>query len=787
MSDLIAEVRDRRVVPAVGVYVGGSWVLIEILDRLVERYLLSPYITDIAFWGLFSLIPAVILVAWTHGKPGKDTVTTAEKVGIPINLIATLGLLITMFSGKDLGATANLVTVSDEHGQTVQQYVARESYRRRVATFFWENTSGDPQFDVLRYAVTELLTQDLQQSPFIVATSPYNSGTNGYFARMAQAGFDDGLGLPTSLMRQIAREANRDYFIDGSIDRADGDYLLTARVWDASTGREAGTVEERGHELYAVVDRLSRGVREVLDVPFEGRAAEDLALADTYGESRAALQAYIEGLNHRLLENDLAAADEAFNRALAEDPQFVLAWLMKAVGAAQSGNLPVAREAFEEAQALDYRLPSRDRSIIKANLYWLSGETEKLESFLRMQVRLNDDARSWRLLGNVLLELGKFDEAREAYKTVLERDASELDMLKVLALLERGVGDLDRSIGHLRAYVEERPEDVGALLQLGDLLRDAGRREDARAMYADAQFVGNRPVLPLLRLAMLDMGAGDAPSAWSLLGEARELAETPDQKSVVLGVQSTFEMREGRIHDALETTRKKMAHDRRFQPPVALALGGHAQLAYLHMVIGELEQARAALADAQQMLAAPMDQFLGFTEASLLAREGDAEAAAEALEQGTAIVNQFQMQQMQFLVYIARADVAHVQRNYEVAADAMQRALEEINASVIAGLPELAAVVPEMYGQLASYRVRSGDPVAARAPLDEGFKRDGAHPVLWLARAEHQFATGEVDLARASIDYTLALWRDADPDYVAFTQAQALAERIAAERVAAHP
>ncbi|MDX1381847.1 MAG: tetratricopeptide repeat protein, partial [Xanthomonadales bacterium] len=593
--------------------------------------------------------------------------------------------------------------------------------------------------------VTELLTQDLQQSPFIVATSPYNSGTNGYFARMAQAGFDDGLGLPASLMRQIAREANRDYFIDGSIDHADGDYLLTARVWDATSGREAGTVEERGHDLYAVVDRLSRGVREVLDVPFEGRAAEDLELADTYGESRAALQAYIEGLNHRLLENDLAAAEEDFNRALDEDPQFVLAWLMKAVGAAESGNIPVAQQAFEEAQALDYRLPSRDRAIIKANLYWLAGETETLESFLRMQVRLNDDARSWRLLGNVLLELGKYDEARAAYQAVLERDASELDILKIMALLERGAGNVDRSIEHLREYVEERPEDVDALLQLGDMLRDAGDREGARSLYADAQFVGNRPVLPLLRLAMLDMGAGDAPSAWSLLDEARELAETPDQQSVVLSVQAMFEMRVGRIHDALRTTRAKMEQDRRFQPPVALALGGHAQLAYLHMVIGELEQARAALADAQQMLAAPMDQFLGFTEASLLAREGDLEGASEALEEGTAIVNQFQMQQMQFLVHTTRADVAHMRHDYGLAAEAMQRALDEINMSVIAGLPELAAVVPEMYGQLASYLVRSGDPAAARSPLQEGFKRDGAHPVLWLARAEHQLANGEVE------------------------------------------
>ena len=80
------EIRERRVLPAVGVYIGACWVVIEILDRLTDRYFLSPYLTDIVFWGLYSLLPAVILLAWTHGRPGKDRATRAEMIGIPLNL-----------------------------------------------------------------------------------------------------------------------------------------------------------------------------------------------------------------------------------------------------------------------------------------------------------------------------------------------------------------------------------------------------------------------------------------------------------------------------------------------------------------------------------------------------------------------------------------------------------------------------------------------------------------------------------------------------------------------------
>jgi len=173
MADVLTELRERRVLPAVGVYAGGCWVMIEILDRLVERYLLSPYVTDIVFWGLYSLVPAVILVAWSYGRPGKDKATRAQKVGVPINIIATIGLLLTLFSGKDLGVTANRITVANEEGVPETHIVPREGYRRRLAVFFYSNDSGDQELDWLSYAAAELLTQDLVQDPFVLATSPW--------------------------------------------------------------------------------------------------------------------------------------------------------------------------------------------------------------------------------------------------------------------------------------------------------------------------------------------------------------------------------------------------------------------------------------------------------------------------------------------------------------------------------------------------------------------------------------------------------------------------------------
>ena len=404
MADFIIEMRDRRILPAVGVYVAGTWVLIEILDRLVERYLLSPYLTDIVFWGLYSFIPAVMLIAWTHGRPGKDKATRLEKVGVPINVIATLGLLITVFGGKNLDLAATEITLSNELGQQETHYITSETFRRRMAVFFWSNESGNPELDWLQYGITELLVQDLQQDPFVLANSPWNNFGNGFYSRIRQAGYIDGLNVPRSLMRKIADRANRQFFVEGSLDQEAGEYIVTARVWETQSLKQVAELSRKGGDIYATIDRLSKDIREVLDVPeSSSRIAEDLPLTETYGESEDALKAYIQGLNARLFDNDILGSNAFFDQAISTDPEFVLAWFLKAINLVDSGDVPGAQAALSKAQELDYRLPASDRVQLKAILYRLAGDHEKMMAFLLLQAKIRDDATSHNYLDILVL------------------------------------------------------------------------------------------------------------------------------------------------------------------------------------------------------------------------------------------------------------------------------------------------------------------------------------------------------------------------------------------------
>jgi tetratricopeptide (TPR) repeat protein len=773
--NLLQEMRARRILPAVGVYVGACWVVVEILDRLVDRYFLSPYLTDIVFWGLYSLLPAVILLAWTHGRPGKDKVTRLEKVGIPANLIATVGLLLTVFGGKDLGATAELVTVANELGEQEEHYVPRDSYRRRLAMFFWQNQSGDPAHDWLQYAVTELLTQDLQQNPFLLPTSPWG---NGYYRRMKAAGFEDGLGIPLSLKREIAEAAGRAYFVDGTIGRQGADYLLTARIWNTDSLELLAEHAEQGRDLLPAVDRLSVRIKESLDVP-SGRSglSGDLPLSETYGASEQALQLFIQGLNAVLFENDREKSNRFYEDALAADPGFVLAWFYKGFNQLEQGNVSGAQASLAAAQKLDYRLPERDQVKLKGLTYRISGEQEKLERFLRLQTQVQNDAASHRDLARFLMLTGQLEESKGYYLQVMERDSSDVASLLSLAALERSTGQLDSAVGYARRYVAARPNHAEGHLLLGDLYLLSADFDAARDTYEQAQLLEDPAVMPTLRLAQLEIRRGEWSDAQRLIEEAASLASgSAVHESAVLRLRGQLAFRRGNIHAAIDILERFAAVNREILSPMEQIFEHNIPLIQFYMLLGRLDQAESVLDATMQLLQPPLNQFLSFSEVQLRARKGEFEAAEAALRDGMEAIELFKADYLAFQIPLSAALIAREKRDYSAAAAHFQEAIDGIHRSVM--IDELQPFT-QFHGECARMHVLAGELDQAQSVLDHAFRRDSANPNLWVARAMLQRASGSPAMAMASINYALAIWTNADPDYVEYRDALTLRDELA--------
>jgi len=777
MSKFVKEIIDRRVLQAVGVYVGGSWVLVEIFDNVIDRYLLSPHWSELVFWGLYSLLPAVALIAWTHGKPGRDKATRTEIVGVPVNLIASLGLMVNIAAGKDFSPVADKTEIANEFGVSETYYVPKDNSRQRLAMFFWKNETGDPDYDWLQYGMAHLLVQDLSQNPFLLVNSPYAGGANGYYGRMQRAGFTDGLNLPTSLMREIAEHSNRKYFIDGSINREQDAYQLTARIYATDSMRLVTEITESGWDLLNLADNLSVKIRDSLEIPEGGgRLAEDLPLAETFGESGQALKLFTQALNIRLFENDFDAANEQLDQVLELDNGHVMAMMQKGLNLLEQGAVPQSQTMFKEAQKLDFKLPSTDQAMLKFMIYRFDGETERALALLKMQVEIRDDARSYKRLATVQMFTGQQDAAKLSFENALERDPADLGAVSQLAVLERASGNLDKAIEYATHLVDQKPEDSSVLLLLGDMQRDSGDVDAAFDTYQRSVLAESGEVTGLLRLVDLASRQGNWRESEKYLAEAGATASTAKQHAAVLQGKGDDLLRRGQIREALDTLRLEQEYDVTFMTPMDVAFAVYGRFIAYHGAIDQLEEAKQAFRVIDETLQPPLNGLAQIFRGMIEIREGRLDEAEIAIEQTQQVIEQFQIRHLQFQVHYARGLLAIVGQDYAIAAAEFNRSVELIRESPLGGA--VLKILPKMYAGVARAETKHGNFPAATEALKLGFQMDEAEPTLWVEKARLQLAQGQNELADASIRYAMAIWKNADPDYDELLKAKELVADI---------
>ena len=135
---LVEDLLRRRVPQVIAIYFGASWGLVQFVDFMAIRYVLSPHLTDLALVVPLLLLPSVALMTYFHGAPGQNEWVLAERIGIPANLAAAVVVLLLFFQGKDLGAATTTVTVTDEEGVETERVIPKTEFRKRVTVYFFD-------------------------------------------------------------------------------------------------------------------------------------------------------------------------------------------------------------------------------------------------------------------------------------------------------------------------------------------------------------------------------------------------------------------------------------------------------------------------------------------------------------------------------------------------------------------------------------------------------------------------------------------------------------------------
>ncbi|UCD38787.1 MAG: hypothetical protein JSW54_04720, partial [Fidelibacterota bacterium] len=251
------ELKERRVIQLVGLYLGASWVVLEFLGFLSDRYNLSPYLVDLVLVAIGCMLPSVLVLAYTHGKPGKDEWTITEKVVLPVNVLVTVGLVMIFFTGKDLGATTLVVSAEDETGARIERIIPKADFRKQVALFFFSNETGSPEAEWIGHWVPQGIYLDLMQDLFFDNRNPYQMSR-----MLIEEGAQQGH-APLALMREIARKFHLSHFLEGSV-LGMRPYVVQTRLYHTRGGRLLASHDYEDEDIGNLIDRISLDIKKDL-------------------------------------------------------------------------------------------------------------------------------------------------------------------------------------------------------------------------------------------------------------------------------------------------------------------------------------------------------------------------------------------------------------------------------------------------------------------------------------------------------------------------------------------
>ncbi len=755
---------DRRVPQIMGMYLGGSAGMIQFLDWLTNRYLLSPYLVELALVILASLLPSALVVAYCHGAPGRNKWPLSERVTVPVNLILCVALCFSFFGDKELASIAKKVTVKDATGKTTERIVPKSSFRKKVALFYFDNTSGDSSLDWLQYGIIHMLGLDLTQDIFIETRSPHYPGLDSkysFYNQLKTAGYQTCLKVPLLLKKKVAQENQRDTFLSGEISKQGENLRVVYTLYRSKDAKKLAVQTFEGKELFEMVDDMSVRLKEDLDIP-AGHLdnVNDLPLGEIFTRSVPAARLYTRSQNAVLFERNYDKALELLEQALKDNPDFVTARLQSAALYTANNQLDKAKAAFEDSFKLFYKVPEGQQYVIKAVYNGLQGRVAEGASLLEMHLKLYpEDASAYSLLVAFYTGLNRPADILRAYRKILEIDPKQYKLYRSMGKVYEAMDQDEEALKHYQTAAQHLPNSAESFTAIGALHEKKGNFKRARESYEKALLINPGDIEVLVTLATVEYKCGRFDQALKQYGEALEKCRSSKDKTNVYGALEDFHSLRGQMKKSLEYVElqlESMAPDT--LPLLMMTL--KIPLAINCAQAGLEARALSILKDLEKQLKPPFDRNIprGYMEVYLnLGRPGDAETYVQKME---SMMGDPQMAPMQFFIDKGRAKILEMRGQYSEAMDRYQKALKVLPTS-----RKFQCAIARCQRKLKRFD-------DAEELLTGILSKSPFHPTYNLEAALLYLDMENKEKARHHLKRALEAWKNADPEYAPAQEAK---------------
>ena len=414
--------------------------------------------------------------------------------------------------------------------------------RDRIVLADFANKTADPVFsETLRQG----LTVQLDQSPFLSLMSEERIQQG-----LELMGQPASAALTPSVALEVCQRTGGAAVLDGSIASLGSQYVLWMRARDCRTGNVIDEEQMQAARKEDVLGTLSQ-----IASRFRSRAGEGLAtvdkldtpLAEATTPSLEALKAYSMAFKV-LIASGNATAVPLYQRAIEIDPQFAMAYAMLGRVYGDIAESGLSAKNTTRAWQLRSRASERERFFIDASYdLQVTGDMERARQTCEAwkQTYPRDPNAYGFLAGAIYPMLGKYEEALEAARKMLELDPEFPVAYNLVALGYLALGRLDEAAQTLELASERK-------MQMPDLVVDrymvAFLKNDQAGMEKAVALAAKTPGAEDLVANQESFGAGYSghlQQARRRSGFAVQLAKQAGQSERAALFQSGAAVREG--------------------------------------------------------------------------------------------------------------------------------------------------------------------------------------------------------------------------------------------------
>ncbi|UCC38958.1 MAG: protein kinase [Candidatus Aminicenantes bacterium] len=289
-----------------------------------------------------------------------------------------------------------------------------------LAVMYFENNTGDQNFDHWRKALSDLLVADLSQSKYISVLSGER-----LFNLMEELDLLEAQSYSSKDLKDVSSRSGIEYILVGKMAKAGDTLRINTMLQRARTGELIGSemVEGTGEEsLFTMVDDLTTKIKASFKLSAEEIASDiDEEVGRITTASPEAYKYYREGMKYFNM-GDYLKSIPLMETAVAIDNEFAMAFRNMAIAYTNIGYRTEARKRLQKAFELRDRVSERERYYIQGAFYFQSEKTfeKAIETYNELLKFYPEDMIGNNNLVFLYAVLDDWDKAIERYEVNIQ-------------------------------------------------------------------------------------------------------------------------------------------------------------------------------------------------------------------------------------------------------------------------------------------------------------------------------------------------------------------------------